>query len=179
MNLTVAHISPAGRKAVGTMSNPSLLILAAWIVHLTSWFLPALEVQDIRAPVAGWKAFRLAACAIWACEDVQYEQPGYAVLGTLSVITTLLFVLCSPWVMARGSRLLRRCSAWVAAAAFIFNMHWLIIFGPQRSQLAIGYYLWLLSFFLLAIGLFASSRVIVSATEQLDEARISKASEPS
>jgi len=36
MNLTVAHISLSGRKAVGTMSNPNLLILAAWIVHLTS-----------------------------------------------------------------------------------------------------------------------------------------------
>ena len=74
MNLTVAHISPAGRKAVGTMSNPSLLILAAWIVHLTSWFLPALEVQDIRAPVAGWKAFRLAACGIWPCEGVELSE---------------------------------------------------------------------------------------------------------
>jgi hypothetical protein len=89
MNLTVAHISLSGRKAVGAMSNPNLLIVAAWIVHLISWFLPALEVHHIRAPVAGWKAFRLAACEIWACEDVQYETLGYAVLGTLSVLTTL------------------------------------------------------------------------------------------
>ena len=92
MNLTVAHISPSGRKAVGAMSNANLLILAAWIVHLTSWFLPALEVQDIRAPVAGWKAFRLAACGIWPCEGVEFQTVHHEVLATLSVITTLLFV---------------------------------------------------------------------------------------
>jgi len=134
------------------------------------------DVQEIGAPVAGWKAFRLAACAIWPSEEVQFQTPGYAVVATLSVITTLFFVLCSPWVVFRGSRLLRRWSAWVAAAAFIFNSHWTIDFGPERSQLEIGYFLWLLSFPLLAIGLFASSKLVVTANRQLDEARISKAS---
>ena len=163
-------------KPVSTMSNLSLLILTAWIVHVASWFLTALEVQEIHASVAGWKAFRLAACAIWPCEGVQFQTPGHAVLATLSVITTLFFVLCSPWVVFRGSRLLRRRSAWVAAAAFIFNTHWIITFGPQRSQLEIGYFLWLLSFPLLAIGLFVSSKLVVTASQQLDETRISKAS---
>jgi hypothetical protein len=158
------------------MSNPNHLTLGAWIVHVASWFLPACRVQDIGAPVAGWKAFRLAACAIWPSEEVQFQTVHHEVLATLSVITTLFFVLCSPWVVLRGSRLLRRWSAWVAAAAFIFNMHWIILFGPQRSQLAIGYFLWLLSFLLLAIGLFVSSRLVVSVSEQLDETRISKAS---
>ena len=176
MNLTVAHISLSGRKAVSTMSNPNLLILVAWIVHVASWFLPALEVQEIRAPVAGWKAFRIAACVIWPCEDVQFQTVHHSVLATLSVMTTLFFVLCSSWVVLRGSRLFRRWSAWVAAAAFIFNTHWIITFGPQRTQLEIGYYLWLLSFLLLAIGLFVSSRLVVSASEQLAETRISKAS---
>jgi hypothetical protein len=69
--------------------------------------------------------------------------------------------LCSPWVVLRGSRSLRRWSAWAVAAAFIFNTHWIITFGPQRTQLALGYYLWLLSFLLLAIGLFVSSRLVV------------------
>jgi hypothetical protein len=71
MNLTVAQASLSGRKAVGTISNANLLILVAWIVHLASWFLTALEIQEIGAPVAGWKAFRLAACGIWPCEGVE------------------------------------------------------------------------------------------------------------
>jgi hypothetical protein len=176
MNLTGAHISLSGRKAVSTMSTSRLLILGAWIIHVASWFLTAVEVQETHTPVAGWKAFRLAACAIWPCEEVQFQTVHHEVLATLSVITTLFFVLCSPWVVLRGSRLLRRWSAWAAAAAFIFNTHWIITFGPQRSELAIGYYLWLLSFLLLAIGLFVSSRLVVSVNDQLDETRISKAS---
>jgi hypothetical protein len=172
MNLTAGHISFSGRKAVGTMDISHLLILVAWIVQVVSWFLPAFIAQDIGAPVAGWQAFRLSACAIWPCEEVQFQTLHHAVLATLSVITTLFFVLCSPWVVLRGSRLLRRWSAWVVAAAFIFNTHWIITFGPQRSQLAIGYFLWWLSFLLLAIGLFVSSRSVVSSNEQLDEPRI-------
>jgi hypothetical protein len=143
------------------MKKANLLILAAWIIHGTSWFLPALEVQEIHAPLAGWKAFRVASCAIWPCKDIQFQTVGQAVLATVSVATTVFFVVCSPWVALRGSRVLRRWSAWVATAAFIFNTHWIITLGPQRSELAIGYFLWLLSFALLAIGLFISSRLVV------------------
>ena len=146
------------------MKKANLLILAAWIVHVASWFLPALkaDAENFRPPVVGWKAFRLAACALWPCGDVQFQTVHHAVLATASVATTLFFVLCSPWVVLRGSRSFRWWSAWVAAVAFIFNLHWIIIFGPQRTQLAIGYFLWSLSFLLLAVGLFVSSRLIES-----------------
>ena len=33
--------------------------------------------------------------------------------------------------------------------------------GSQRSQLAVGYFVWLLSFLLLAVGLFVSSRIVL------------------
>ncbi|MGO9841442.1 MAG: hypothetical protein ACLPZF_09640, partial [Candidatus Acidiferrales bacterium] len=52
------------------------------------------------------------------------------------------------------SRSLRRGFAWAAAAAFIFNAHWIVIFGSERSELTTGYFLWWCSFLLLAIGLF-------------------------
>jgi hypothetical protein len=139
------------------MKKPSLLILAAWALHVAAWFLPTLKAQDVRPAIPGWEATRLAACAIWPCGDIQFQTVHHAVLATMSVVTTLLFVLCSPWVVLRGSQSLRRWSAWVAAAAFVFNMHWIVIFGPQRSQLAVGYFVWLLSFLLLAVGLFVSS----------------------
>ena len=135
------------------MKKANLLILAAWILHAASWFLPAIRAHDFQQPLPGWKAFRYAACAVWPCEDIQFDTMYHAVLATVSVTTTLFFVLCSPWVVMRGSRSLRRCSAWAAATAFLFNTHWIVIFGPQRWELTIGYYLWWLSFFLLAIGL--------------------------
>ena len=143
------------------MKKPTPLILAAWILHAAAWFLPTLKAQDFRPPVPGWKATRLAACAIWPCGDVQFQTVHNAVLSTVSVATTLFFVLCSPWVVLRGSQSLRRWSAWVAAVAFVFNMHWIVDFGPQRSQLAVGYFVWLLSFLLLAVGLFVSSRIVL------------------
>jgi hypothetical protein len=144
------------------MKKPTPLILTAWVVHAAAWFLPTLRAQDFHPAVRGWTATRLAACAIWPYGLVQFKTVYSAELATVSVATTLFFVLCSPWVALRGSRSVQRWSAWVAAAAFIFNMHWIIIFGPQRSQLAVGYFLWLLSFFLLAVGLFISSRIVPS-----------------
>ena len=124
--------------------------------------------------MAGWKAFRLAACGIWPCEGVEFQTVHHEVLATLSLITTLLFVLCSPWVVLRGSRLLRRWSAWVAAAAFLFNTHWIITFGPQRTQLALGYFLWLLSLLLLATGLFVSSRLVTAPASTWMKAELAK-----
>jgi len=77
-----------------------------------------------------------------------------AALTILSLLTTLFFI--SPWAVLRGTPSLRRVSAWVAAAAFLFNAHWYIRLRPARwiSDLGIGYFLWWLSFLVLAIGLF-------------------------
>ena len=138
------------------MRKPNLFILTAWAFHVASWFLPVLKAQDYHEVVVGWRAFRLATCGVLPCEGIQFETLHHAVLATISVITTLLF-LCSPLVVLRGSRVLQKSAAWVAAAAFAVNIHWIFIFGEKRSELTIGYFLWWLWFLLLAIGLFASS----------------------
>jgi hypothetical protein len=132
----------------------NLLVLAAWVLHVVAWVLPVVKAQDIRGTIFGWKAFRLAACGVWPCEGVEFQGKIYAVLATISVITTVLFILCSLWILLSGSRTVQKSSAWFAAAAFVFNTHWIVIFGDQRSLLTIGYFLWWLSFLLLAIGLF-------------------------
>lgn len=122
------------------MRKPNHLILAAWAVHVASWFLPVLKAQDYHGVVLGWKAFRCAACAVWPCEGIQFETLHDAALATISAITTLFFLLCSPLVVLRGSRVLRKSAAWAAAAAFAVNTHWIIIFGEKRSELSIGYF---------------------------------------
>lgn len=132
----------------------SLFVLAAWVLHLVSWFLTVVKAQDIRGAIVGWKAFRLAACGVWPCEGVEFQEVVYAVLATISVITTLFFILCAPGVVLWGSRTVQKSLAWFAAVSFVFNAHWIVIFGTQRSLLSIGYYFWWLSFLLLAIGLF-------------------------
>jgi hypothetical protein len=78
------------------MKKPTLLICTAWILHAAAWFLPVLKGQDFRPPTVGWKAFRLAACAIWPCKGVQFETVHHEVLATVSVVTTLLFCFVLP-----------------------------------------------------------------------------------
>jgi hypothetical protein len=136
------------------MRKLNLFILAAWALHVASWFLPVLKAQDYHEVVPGWRAFRLAACAVWPCEGIEFETLHHAVLATISVITTLFFLSCSPLVVLRGSRVLQKSAAWAAAAAFAVNAHWIIIFGEKRSELTVGYFLWWSSFLLLATGLF-------------------------
>ena len=50
---------------------------------------------------------------------------------------------------------MRHASAWIATFAFIVNAYWCVVFGLK--DLKIGYFLWWLSFLLVALGLFALS----------------------
>jgi hypothetical protein len=139
------------------MRRPHLLISVAWLLNGSAWFLPVVTGVGggkIGPPVTGAEAFGMAASAVWPS---QFLGTGYeAVLSTLSVLTTLFLIVGSPWVVLRGTRSLRRGSAWVAAAAFLFNTHWYIRLRPDGwiSNLGVGYFLWWLSFAILAIGLF-------------------------
>jgi hypothetical protein len=144
-------------------------ILTAWLLHAAAWFLPV-EKDGVRLPngLPGWEAFRVAFCAIWPYEGSGYSSYSawyFAVLGTVSAVTTLLFIFGSPWVVVRGRRPLRRASAWIAVSAFIINTHWYVLFGSDRSHLRIGYFSWCLSFAALAFGLFVLRTGGKSTTE--------------
>lgn len=143
-----------GPEGCQAMRKPNLIILLAWTAHVVSWFLPVLRAANWHEQVRGWLAIRLAACGVWPCQGIQFEAVHHAVLATISVLTTIVFILCSPLVVTYGSAKGVRFAAWAATAAFVFNTHWIIIFGSERSQLTTGYFLWWLSFLLLAIGLF-------------------------
>jgi hypothetical protein len=136
------------------MRRPQFLILAAWLLNGAAWFLPVVTSVGGGAisPITGVWAFLIAARTAWP------DNAGYyldALLAALSVFTTVFFIVVSPWAVLRGTRSLRRRSAWVAAAAFLFNTHWYIRLTPNGwiSGLGIGYFLWWLSFAVLAIGL--------------------------
>ena len=116
------------------MKKPYLLISTAWLLHFVAWFLRVIKPGEFRPAIPGWQAFRYAACGVWACKGVQFDAWYYAVLSTISAITTLFFILASPWVVLRGSRSLRRGFAWAAATAFIFNAHWIVIFWIREVR---------------------------------------------
>jgi hypothetical protein len=137
------------------MRRPQFLILAAWLLNGAAWFLPVVTSVGGGAinPITGVWAFVIAARTAWP------DSTGYdygALLAALSVLTTVFFIVASPWAILRGTRSLRRISAWVAAAAFLLNTHWYVCLTPNGwiSGLGIGYFLWWLSFSVLAIGLF-------------------------
>ena len=144
------------------MKRLHLLIPCAWLVHAAAWLLPVVD-GGVTLPkgLPGWEAFRWASSAVWPFgpfEGGKFDTWYDAALATVSAATTLLFIFGSPWVVLRGSRSLWRASAWAAATAFVVNAHWYVLYGSDRSGLKIGYFLWWLSFALLAIGLFESHR---------------------
>ncbi len=136
------------------MRRPQVLILVAWLLNGAAWFLPVVTSVGGGAisPITGVWAFLIAARTAWPSAGYYLD----ALLAALSVFTTVFFIAVSPWVVLRGTRSLRRIAAWVAAAAFLFNTHWYIRLTPNGwiSGLGIGYFLWWLSFPVLAVGLF-------------------------
>jgi hypothetical protein len=137
------------------MRRPWLVVFTAWTMHFVAWFVPV-EKDGVRLSegLPGWQAFRVGMAALWPYEGLHFDSTHAAVLSTLSAMTTPLFVLGSPCVVLWGSRSIRKVSAWVALTAFVVDAHWFVLFGPDRWDLRIGYYLWWFSFLVLAFGCF-------------------------
>ena len=137
-----------------------LLIWAAWLVYVAAWFVPVVK-EGVTLPdgLPGWQAFRVAASAVWPLQDFTIDKWYKAVLFTISAVTTLLFIAGSVWAVWSGSRAVRQASPWIATFAFVVNAHWYVLYGGSaRQDLRIGFFLWWLSFLLVALGLFDLSR---------------------
>jgi hypothetical protein len=139
------------------MRRAHLLILLAWLLQTASWILPAVKGflgSRIDHGIPGWAVFLSETCALRPC-GVASADPWYGTaISGAGVVTTVLFLLGSPWIVWRASRKLRRGAALVAAGAFVVNSQWYVFYVPVRSDLGVGYFLWCGSFALLAIGLF-------------------------
>ena len=156
------------------MRRPYLLIFGACIVYSAAWFLPVIK-DGVTLPqgLPGWQAFRVAACAVWPYDEFRFDHWYEVVLSTISAMTTLLFIPAFLLSLVRGFHPLRRVLGWGAASAFVINAHWYVLVGSDRKDLRIGYFLWWLSFLLLALGFFQLSRqttVAVSDTQDRLEA---------
>lgn len=127
------------------------LIAATFLVHAVAWFLPVAK-DGVTFPdgLPGWQAF------IFALLGSKGPPWWVGALSAMSALSTALFVLGAGWVMALGTAKDRRVSAWIAAGAFFVNAHWIGFSGTLG--LRIGYYLWWVSFLVLAVGLLRQSR---------------------
>nr|HEV7952539.1 hypothetical protein [Candidatus Acidoferrales bacterium] len=141
------------------MRRAQLLIFGAWLIFAAAWFLPVItDGERFPGGLPGWQAFRTALGPVWPyISGTAYSAIG-AVAAVLSAVTTILFVVVfiggSPWLVWRGSRSVRRISAWVAVGAFLLDAHWYFFYGMNQSGLMIGYFLWWFSFLVMALGLF-------------------------
>lgn len=147
-----SHVKNRSIERDGTMRRPHFLISAAWLLQVAAWFLPAVNVFDIR-PV-GWEVFLATFSSVWPSKDASYGTWYAPLLAGVTTLTTFFFILGSPWVVFRGSPSLRRNSARLATAAFVVNAHWLIFGVLSLRELRVGYFFWWFSFAILAIGLF-------------------------
>ena len=139
------------------MRRAHILILLAWLLQTASWILPAVKGflgSRIDHGIQGWEVFLSQTCALRPCGDASADPWYGTTISATGVVTTILFLLGSPWILWRASRRLRRVAAFVAAGAFVVNSQWYVFYVPVRSDLGVGYFLWCGSFALLAIGLF-------------------------
>jgi hypothetical protein len=133
------------------MRRPNILISTAWTLQVLAWLLPVVEVIGVQLP--GWQAFIATVGALWPGGNAG-KGPWYETwLAGITALTTLGFVLGSPWVLLRGSPEVRRAVGWGAVAAFVFNAHWWVLGDLRWSELKIGYFFWWFSFAVLALGL--------------------------
>ena len=140
------------------MKRPCVVLSSAWVLHVVAWFLPVARYSgEFPQDLPGLTAFVIASCPVLRCEDTAGNPWYLQVLSTFSAVTTVLFVLGSPWLIWRGSQSLLRAFAWAAVLAFFANAHWYVR-GMGQSDLKIGYFLWWWSFLFLAIGLFDLAR---------------------
>lgn len=139
------------------MTKRYLLIATAWLVHTAAWFLPAIKGflgSKLDHGIPGWSVFLAETCALRPCEGTSVDPWYGTAISAIGVVTTVLLVFGSPWIVWRASRRLRRAAAFVMAGAFAVNSQWYVFYVPDRSDLGVGYFLWCGSFALLAIGLF-------------------------
>ena len=139
------------------MTRRHLVIAAAWLLHAASWFLPTVKGflgSRLDHGIPGWSVFLAQTCALRPCGGASVDPWYGTAISVIGVVTTVLFVLVSPWIVWRASQKLRRTVALVAAGAFVVNSQWYVFYVPDRSDLGVGYFLWCASFALLAIGLF-------------------------
>jgi hypothetical protein len=106
------------------MTRRHLVIAAAWLLHTASWFLPAVKGflgSRLDHGIPGWSVFLAATCALRPCEDTSVDPWYGTAISVIGVVTTVLFVLVSPWIVWRASRELRRAAALVTAGAYVVN----------------------------------------------------------
>jgi hypothetical protein len=123
----------------------TMLLVASACGFVLGWVLPVLD--DYR----GWQAFRVALSPVWPYENFGFAAWYDAALTVASGLTNAVFIAVFLAVIFWRSTS-TRLVGWVLIVATLMNLHWLARAGPDFVDLRVGYYVWLLSFPLLALA---------------------------
>jgi hypothetical protein len=122
-----------------------VLLTVAACAFILGWVLPVIDEYR------GWQAFRVALSPLWPYENFKIDGWHNAILTPASGLTNLLFALAFAELALRR-KLNPRAIAWLLVGATLLNMYWLVLAGEAITDIAIGYYVWLVSFPLLALA---------------------------
>lgn len=134
-----------------------VLPLIAIATFAVSWFVPVHRAgAKIGAgELPGGQAFRLALSRITEIPESTPDQLPWAVLAPASALTNFFFVIAAI-ALLRGPGRPHRIVKWGSLLCVPLNMFWLVL-GNDRGDLLLGYYLWMVSFVLLAVAAFGRS----------------------
>lgn len=137
------------------MKVESTVIGTGWFLYSASWFIQVVKDGTTlsQGGLPGWEAFRTALFL----EGVS-ASPATKVWMVTSALTNFI-LLSSLAVFRTRSDGFKPVLPWLMVLAAILNTWWIITFGNDRADLRAGYYLWLVSFYVVAIGCFLNQRI--------------------
>jgi hypothetical protein len=136
---------------VTAISAARVTLIAAVIANVLGWLLPAFSDER------GWAAFVFALSPLWDYRHFQSEGLGLVAFIVASALTNVLFVVLAA-ALALGASRRAKPVLWAAAAATLLNLYWQILLEDDRGRLQSGYFVWVVSFALLAFAAFLELR---------------------
>ncbi len=137
-----------------TMKSSRLLITVGWLTYSISYFVQVHvdghTIADGTLP--GLEAILIALAPMF---ERGYDVSLLGVISVLSALTNFL-VISSPFVFLRGSARQNQGLGLALLLAIAINSFWCVLY--QVTDLRIGYFLWSLSFLMLAIGFLLQGR---------------------
>jgi hypothetical protein len=127
------------------MARTFPFLVTATCSFVLAWFWPVL------GDYVGWQAFRIALSPMWPYQGFVGGSRFKDVVDILSALTNVAFVVCLVGLVVRW-RVKRSFVISILAAAAALDVSWFVSLGDDRGKLRIGYYLWVCSFILLALG---------------------------
>jgi hypothetical protein len=134
------------------MMKRRTILIAGLLTYVVAWFLPVLTFGTTLASgrLPGWEALRLALVPIVPYQGFTSGMSWGSAFYVLSGLTNLLMV-GGAFILLRATGPAPRCLPTLLAAAAVLNTWWYFD-GTLRTDLLIGYYTWVLSFFIVALA---------------------------